>query len=424
MKIFFVASHPQLAIGYSKIASFIGNYIASYEEIEFVHYALETPSDGIAGRYINPDIRIIPVESMGFDEIGEHVTKEKPDVVFFYQDAITTFKYIKALEDVEKTFKAMVYLDLVYEFENYSFVKAIGDYCDHILCFSECWKKNMMDMKVPEEKLHILDHPLDTNKIMEVDKQIARKEWSLDERDFIVLNLNRNSYRKCWDLTFKAFIMFVKRNNMNPRLKLFVGALKVYGAGWDFLELLRTICCELDVDYDTVVLHHIITTPDATRMTDERVNLLYNACDVGINTTCGEGFGLCNMEHGALGRPQIVTDYGGLSDIFEDDYAIKVKPLAVAHTSLLLTAHNGYMAFCSADDFADGLEKFYKNIDFYDRCSEQSRSVLCEKYDPDVVKYQLRQILISCELVDDDSFPRVEQLEIIDEDFTEHTVTV
>ena len=121
--------------------------------------------------------------------------------------------------------------------------------------------------------------------------------------------------------------MFVKRNNMNPRLKLFVGALKVYGAGWDFLELLRTICCELDVDYDTVVLHHIITTPDATRMTDERVNLLYNACDVGINTTCGEGFGLCNMEHGALGRPQIVTDYGGLSDIFEDDYAIKSKTL-------------------------------------------------------------------------------------------------
>ena len=32
------------------------------------------------------------------------------------------------------------------------------------------------------------------------------------------------------------------------------------------------------------------------------------------------------------------------------------------------------------------LEKFYKNIDFYDRCSEQSRIVLCEKYDPDVVK--------------------------------------
>ena len=68
MKIFFVASHPQLAIGYSKIASFIGNYIASYEEIEFVHYALETPFDGIAGRYMNPDIRIIPVESMGFDD--------------------------------------------------------------------------------------------------------------------------------------------------------------------------------------------------------------------------------------------------------------------------------------------------------------------------------------------------------------------
>ena len=292
MKIFFVASHPQLAIGYSKVSSFLGNHLATYDNVDFVHYALETPPNNIANRPIHDDITLIPVEGMGFDKIGETIVEEKPDIVFFYQDAVTTYKYIETLKDVEKTFKAIVYLDLVYEFEKYTFIETINNYCDHIICFSECWKKNLIDMKIPESKLHVLYHPLDTDKIVDVEQSKAREVWNLNDDDFIILNLNRNSYRKCWDLTFKAFVNFVKRHNMDPRLKLFVGALKIYGAGWDFLELIQTICCECGVDYNTFIQHHILTAPDAGRLTDERVNLLYNACDVGINTTCGEGFGL------------------------------------------------------------------------------------------------------------------------------------
>ena len=403
MKVLFVASHPWLAIGYSKVASFLANYMASYEDLELVHFALETPDHNISGREIHKNIKMLDVVAIGIDTLKSVIEDESPDVVFFYQDAVTMCQYINAIKDVPKTFKVLLYLDIVYEFENHSFVKCIDNYVDHIIVFSECWKKNLARMNISHNKLHVLDHPLATDKIIPVDVEEARKTLNIENTDFVVLNLNRNSYRKCWDLTFKAFLIFLKKYDMDPTLKLFVGAINTYGAGWDFLDLIKTICCELDVDYDSVVQNHIITAQNPCEMTDEQVNNLYNACDIGINTTCGEGFGLCNMEHGSLGKPQIVTNYGGLSDIFEDDYAIKVEPKAMVRTSLLLTAHTGYMAFCDAKDFAQGIEKFYTNKDFYDRCSEQSRYVICEKYDPIKIKDDFRDILITCGVLEPDS---------------------
>ena len=41
-------------------------------------------------------------------------------------------------------------------------------------------------------------------------------------------------------------------------------------------------------------------------LTEQQINLLYNACDVGINTSMGEGWGLISFEHGATGAAQIV----------------------------------------------------------------------------------------------------------------------
>jgi glycosyltransferase involved in cell wall biosynthesis len=46
------------------------------------------------------------------------------------------------------------------------------------------------------------------------------------------------------------------------------------------------------------------------------MNLLYNACDVGINTSLGEGWGLCSVEQASLGVPQIVPNHSACAEIF------------------------------------------------------------------------------------------------------------
>lgn len=46
--------------------------------------------------------------------------------------------------------------------------------------------------------------------------------------------------------------------------------------------------------------------------------------DIGVNTSDGEGFGLCQLEHLQTGAPQIVTDVGSYT--FLDDSCAVVVP--------------------------------------------------------------------------------------------------
>jgi D-inositol-3-phosphate glycosyltransferase len=51
---------------------------------------------------------------------------------------------------------------------------------------------------------------------------------------------------------------------------------------------------------------------------DRELNLLYNACDVGINTSMGEGWGLVSFEHGATGGAQIVPEHTACAELWAD----------------------------------------------------------------------------------------------------------
>jgi glycosyltransferase involved in cell wall biosynthesis len=64
----------------------------------------------------------------------------------------------------------------------------------------------------------------------------------------------------------------------------------------------------------------IMTQADNSRPTfsDEQLNYLYNACDVGINTTTGEGWGMPSFEHAATRAAQIVPRHTSLADLWKD----------------------------------------------------------------------------------------------------------
>jgi glycosyltransferase involved in cell wall biosynthesis len=56
------------------------------------------------------------------------------------------------------------------------------------------------------------------------------------------------------------------------------------------------------------------------------MNEIYNLTDIGINTSDGEGFGLCQLEHLYTGAPQVVTDVGSYRSFLNDDVAAFVQP--------------------------------------------------------------------------------------------------
>jgi glycosyltransferase involved in cell wall biosynthesis len=82
-------------------------------------------------------------------------------------------------------------------------------------------------------------------------------------------------------------------------------------SGYDVLELANELRLR-----DRLLL----TTEEAEKpsVSDERLNLIYNACDAGINTATGEGWGLVAFEHGATGAAQMVPEHSACAELWRE----------------------------------------------------------------------------------------------------------
>ena len=112
---------------------------------------------------------------------------------------------------------------------------------------------------------------------------------------FVVLNANRNIHRKRIDLTLRGFALFA-RGRPRARLYLHMG-MRDHGCD------VRALARELGIG------DRLLTTTGADThpaVSGERLNVIYNACDVGLNTCEAEGWGLVSFEHAATGAPQVV----------------------------------------------------------------------------------------------------------------------
>lgn len=129
---------------------------------------------------------------------------------------------------------------------------------------------------------------------------------------FIVLNANRPVPRKRIDLTIDGFGRFAQGKPPGVVLCLHHAivndAERTQLRAWIEAAGLR----------DRVIFS--AEGPDAEGGTsDARLNLIYNACDVGINTAMGEGWGLVSVEHGATGAAQVVPRHSACAEIWGSD---------------------------------------------------------------------------------------------------------
>ncbi len=162
---------------------------------------------------------------------------------------------------------------------------------------------------------------------------------------FIVLNANRNVIRKRIDLTVGAFAKFAKGRRRNAFLYLHMA--DGGRSAWNLRRLTRTH----DVE-DRAILPP--RNEYGTMLSSSQLALIYNACDVGINTSVGEGWGLVSLEHAATGAAQIVPDHSSSTEVWGD------KALRGRSYRSLVTDVPFYEEFTvDPDDMADLLEALY-----------------------------------------------------------------
>jgi glycosyltransferase involved in cell wall biosynthesis len=90
---------------------------------------------------------------------------------------------------------------------------------------------------------------------------------------------------------------------------------------------------------------------------DDKLNLLYNACDVGMNTSMGEGWGLVSFEHGAAGGAQIVPAHSACAEIWSG--RAEMIPPARSYTPEFSVLEMGEV---STEGAAQALENLYCDL--------------------------------------------------------------
>ncbi len=177
---------------------------------------------------------------------------------------------------------------------------------------------------------------------------------------WIVLNANRNQPRKRIDATIKGFALFARDKPAGVRLYLHMGMVD---CGWNVVALARRHGIE-----DRLILtaeEHFLPA-----VADPLLNQIYNACDVGINTSLGEGWGLVNLEHAATGAAQVVPRHSACAEIW-DGAAELVDPVASLTMEGLLT--EGQLV--GPDGVAAALERLYADPDHLRRQSAAAYQV-------------------------------------------------
>jgi glycosyltransferase involved in cell wall biosynthesis len=124
---------------------------------------------------------------------------------------------------------------------------------------------------------------------------------------FVLLNANRNTARKRVDLTLRAFALAARRSARDLRLWLHCSR---HDPGPD----LRGLAAELGMAGRVTITG---AGGEHSPRADRWLNGLYTACDAGINTSQGEGWGLVAFEHAATGAAQLVPGHGATAELWE-----------------------------------------------------------------------------------------------------------
>jgi glycosyltransferase involved in cell wall biosynthesis len=192
------------------------------------------------------------------------------------------------------------------------------DIVDRIVAYTEFGKSVMLEAK-SDLDIQVIPHGVDRDtffKLPQPKEEIKASVFpSEDYADtWVVLNANRNQPRKRIDIAFEGFAIFAKDKPMSVRYYHHAGISDV---GYDILRLAR----KLGRKYEYNVEERLIVTNmhrGTQSVPEDKLNAIYNATDVGINTSLGEGWGLTNIEHAMTGAPQIVPDHSACRELFQD----------------------------------------------------------------------------------------------------------
>jgi glycosyltransferase involved in cell wall biosynthesis len=314
----------------------------------------------------------------GINRLQRLIEGAKPRLVFMVNDVWILGRYAPILNRYKDHLKTVMYFPVDGEPLDADFVKQL-DGVDQLVAYNQFGKRVMQqaidevrrespDFKASE--IEVIPHGVDTQVFYPYSKKPptgginpgrlrAKKMLLPNTKDFlesfIVLNANRNQPRKRIEITMQGFALFAENKPDNVKLYLHMGSEDM---GWNLMSLAR----RYDIEGRLIISNTSKETPmDSVK----RLNMIYNACEVGINTSLGEGWGLVSFEHAATGAAQVVPRHTACEELWEGA-AEMLEPVFTVTVERVLTEGK----FVSPKGVAEALERLYCDPEYLREMSE------------------------------------------------------
>jgi glycosyltransferase involved in cell wall biosynthesis len=324
------------------------------------------------------------------DVLPEYFAKYKPDIFWCLLDSFMLFPWITSMSIPAKSVM---------------YFPSDGNYfptnCEHVLKKFDttvAMSKFAQNQIADSFNMHTeyIPHAINPNMfypLSEQEKRECKAAFGIPQDAFVFGDVGRNQGRKMMGMEIMAFGEFMKRNpGANAYLFMWTDFLDV-AAHSDLMNLARR--------YD--VAHRIIGK-DMMKFYQgaptQMMNRIYNAMDVKISTTTGEGFGITTIEAMAAEIPVIMTDYTTTAELLEYPYATP-KPndtlqlgtcgIGVPVAAEIPGTWDVYRGFVNISKFVDAMEMLYAHPEMRKQLGVAGRPRVLDNYSWDGDKGMIRQ---------------------------------
>jgi glycosyltransferase involved in cell wall biosynthesis len=290
------------------------------------------------------------------------------DMLFMLQDTFIVETFLPTLLETRSNLPKEKKFPIIYYFPidgtpKKSWIENIVAMVDFPVTYTDYAKKECLKHVPGLDRMPIIYHGVDKSTFYPLPANVVadfRKTFFPKHSDkFIVLNVNRNQPRKDLHRTFAAFSLFHKKN---PNTFLFINA-QATDVGGNLLEIADHYGLKYDEDW---------ACPSGQFNANQGypiqvVNQLYNACDLVISTTIGEGFGLSSIEAMAVKKTVLFPRNTSMVEIIgeNEEYGYLCKSGETINDWICLGAPDNNLLRPVTDclDMAERIQYIYEHQD-------------------------------------------------------------
>jgi len=367
LKILLVSTHLNQASGYAKISNGIIKELAKQSDLSVVHFAIQSSPIPFNRPYPS-NVKVYDVMALekekeggfGYLILPDIVKKERPDVVFLYNDIGVVNQYLVKLAPLRPalSFKIWTYLDQVYECQLQQHLEPCIKETDRFFTFTKEWREVLKRQSV-SRPIDVLLHGYDPSLFPVLTKAEARAQINIPDEIFLFISLNRNQPRKRLDLMIMAFVELITKHPSKPLFLMYV-CDKGDKGGYPLFDIFAREITIRGLSIEPFA-NRLLITPKEMSYQDEEIGKFYKIADVGLSTSDGEGLGLCSFEQMGQGVPQVLTNVVGHREYCRPDNSILVEPTFRSYLPLCLSHLGGETRSVDYRVFASAMETYVFN---------------------------------------------------------------